>query len=364
MASPQRIDGDDRLGVSPIEFAYDLTLPAAMYPMIETVFRARSRRSPAEHAAFLGRLCERFSAVAAENPYAWLTTKRSAVEVATATPENRYVGYPYTKLMNSILAVDQAAALILTTERTAAELGIDRSLWVYPMGSGAMNDVWFVTERPHLDRSPGIRAAATAAFEQAGTSMSEIDTIDLYSCFPCAVQLGCEALDISVEDPRGLTVTGGLPYFGGPGNNYTMHSIATVVDRIRRGRCQRALVTALGWYATKHAVGIYGNQRPKKAWGEQTLASKQAEIDATALPAPLDVYDGAIEVEAFVIRHRRDGSPRSGTVLARSPRGARVLAVMDLDADALVRLEEVEVVGTRWSCRHDSDSEKNLARPA
>jgi acetyl-CoA C-acetyltransferase len=99
-------------------------------------------------------------------------------------------------------------------------------------------------------------------------------------------------------------------------------------------------------------------------WGEQDLSSKQAEIDATALPPPVDAYNGPIEIEAFVIRHGRDGSARSGTVLARNPRGARVLASMEAEADELARLEELEIVGTRWSCRHDGASGKNLARPA
>ena len=360
--SPVHIHGDERMGASAAEFAYDLTLPAQMYPLIESTLRARAKRTPAAHQEFLGLLCARFADVAARNPHAWFRTAHSAEEIATPTPHNRMVGYPYTKLMNAIFAVDQAAALIVTTEAEAVRLGIDRARWVYPMGGASLNDVWHVTERPRLDESPAIRAASRAALAQAGLAADDVGMFDIYSCFPSAVQLACDALGISVEDPRGLTVTGGLPYFGGPGNNYSTHAIATVIEAIRRAPHTTALVTALGWYATKHSVGVYGSRPGSGAW-DRDLASEQAAIDATALPPPLDAHDGQVTVEAFVVRHGRDGEPRAGMMLARTARGERVLAAMEADAHALSELEESEVVGSRWACRHDAASGKNVARP-
>jgi acetyl-CoA C-acetyltransferase len=362
LANPARIEGDERMGTSAAEFAYELMLPVQMYPLIETALRARAQRSPEAHREFLGRLCARFAAVAAGNPHAWFRTARPAEEIATPVPQNRYVGYPYTKLMNAIFAVDQAAALVLTTEAEATRLGIERERWVYPMGGGALNDVWHVTERPRLDESPAIRGAARAALEQAGLTVDEIGRFDLYSCFPSAVQLACDALGIATDDPRGLTLTGGLPYFGGPGNNYSTHAIATAVETIRRARDTTALVTALGWYATKHAVGVYGSRPGRGEW-QRDLGREQAEIDATALAPPLDSYAGTLTVEAFVVRHGRDGEPRAGVLLARTPRGERVLATMDAEPRVLTDLELEELVGTRWQCRHDAASGKNFARP-
>jgi acetyl-CoA C-acetyltransferase len=308
-------------------------------------------------------LCERLCAVAANNPYAWFRTARTAAEIATPSPDNRYVGYPYTKLMNAMFAVDQAAALLLTTEAEAARLGVDRERWVYPMGGGALNDVWHVTERPALDRSPAIRGAARAALRQAGLALDDVDAFDFYSCFPSAVELACDALDVSTDDPRGLTLTGGLPYFGGPGNNYAMHSIASAVDRIRAHTATHALVTGLGWYATKHAVGVYGARPPAKPWNDTDQSAEQAAIDAEAVAPPLAAYDGNVRVEAFVIQHGRDGAPRSGVLLAKTAAGERVLAAMDVDAASLESLEGSEIVGTRWSCRADAHGGKNLARP-
>ena len=61
--------------------------------------------------------------VAAANPKAWNRKAHSAAEIATPTANNRYVVYPYTKLMNAFPTVDQSAAVIVTTVGHARALG-------------------------------------------------------------------------------------------------------------------------------------------------------------------------------------------------------------------------------------------------
>jgi len=362
---PLSIEGDQRQGVSEAEMAYELFLPSAMYPLIETAIRARAGRSPTEHREFLGKLFARFAAVAAKHPNAWFRDAHSPERIATPSPDNRYVGYPYTKLMNSIIAVDQAAAVVLTTEAHARELGIDPSRWVYPMGGADQNDVWHVSERPDLARSPAIRAAAGRAFEQAGCAVADVTEFDLYSCFPAAVEVAIDALDLAAGDPRPLTVTGGLPYFGGPGNNYSLHAIATAVDRVRADRHSTVFVSALGWYCTKHAIGIYGGRRGATPWAleaDRVRQAAQATIDRTALPPPLAEADGPAQIEAFVIRHGRDGAATDGTVLARLGSGARALARLDTSPTELETLENEELVGRSGTVRHDPKVGLNLFR--
>lgn len=364
-AEPVSIAGDQRQGVSEAEMAYELFLPSAMYPLLETAIRARAGRSPTAHREFLGRLFSRFAAVAAKNPKAWFREPHSAEQIATPAPDNRYVGYPYTKLMNSIIAVDQAAAVVMTTEAEARELGIDPSRWVYLMGGADQNDVWHVTERPDLSRSPAIRAAARRALDQAGCRIDDVTEFDLYSCFPSAVEIALDALDLSAEDKRPFTVTGGLPYFGGPGNNYSLHAVATAVDRIRADRRAKVFVSALGWYCTKHAIGVYGGSPGAKPWpsqSERVQEREQAAIDRTALPPPLAAAEGTARVEAFVIRHGRDGGATDGTVLARLADGARALARMDAASTDLEALEKEELVGKSGRLRHDRAAGLNLFR--
>ncbi len=94
-------------------------------------------------------------------------------------------------------------------------------------------DIWNVVNRVNYHSSPAMRMMGKKAFAMADLDAGDLDFIDLYSCFPSAVELACQELDIAEDDPRGLTVTGGLPYFGGPGNNYVMHSIVVMADRLR-----------------------------------------------------------------------------------------------------------------------------------
>ena len=143
--------------------------------------------------------------------------------------------------MTAFLGSDQGAALVVCSLAAARRAGVaDRAVFIW---SGAeATDVRFPTARPDPGRSPAIAAAgralfdaaSTAAGRAAGVGIDDIDVLDIYSCFPSAVELATDALGHRPPTTRaGLTVTGGLPYFGGPGNNYTTHGIATVTDLLR-----------------------------------------------------------------------------------------------------------------------------------
>lgn len=361
-ARPDAVAGDERLGFSSLELDYGLALPVHMYPLIETAWRSSVGRSPNAHHAHLGQLCARMSSVAARHSQAWFQTACTPEQVMTVGPDNRWVGYPYTKRMCAVLEVDQGAALLMTTEATAKELGIDPSRWVYPLAGVDLNDVWHVSERPRLEESPAIRRTVSLTLEHAGVSLEDVGGFDLYSCFPCAVEIARAMIGLSDEDPRPTTVTGGLPYFGGPGNNYSMHAIATVVEKIRGGELRTALVTALGWYATKHAVGLYGNSPPIRRWIDLDASPWQAEIDQQALPSVEREAAGPFTIEAFVIRHNRDGAASDGVCLGRLQSGRRALAMIDAGRAELEALEREELVGRVGRCRHDLSTERNRVR--
>jgi acetyl-CoA C-acetyltransferase len=197
---------------------------------------------------------------------------------------------------------------------------------VFPWSAAECNDVFLPSERPDVSRSPGIAAAARAALAATRRGIDDVGLFDLYSCFPCAMQMGAEALGIDVFDSRGLTVTGAMPYFGGPGNNYVSHSIAVMVDRCRRDPDAIALVTGLGWYVTKHAVGLYSATPPPQGWKHADCSAEQAAIDATAVPVAADASGEAV-VEAMTVVHDRKAGPTSAPVFARLGDGRRVVAV-------------------------------------
>ncbi len=261
--------------------------------------------------------------------------------------------------MMANINVDQAAAVIMTSEADAQSLGIDRARWVYPMGGAELNNIWHVIRRPRLDDSPAITETTGFCLKQAGLALSDIGVFDLYSCFPSAVEISRRAIGIPEDDPRDLTVTGGLASFGGPGNNYTLHAIASVVERIRRDRRLKALVTANGWYNSKHAIGVYGAEPPDHPWEYREDAAIQQAIDAEALPEPVERAEGILTVEAYLIRHALDGRPERGTVIGRLPDGRRALADIDTDRQGLLKLEQMEGVGQTGKVRFDSLIKRN-----
>jgi acetyl-CoA C-acetyltransferase len=297
------------------------------------------------HRRALGSLCSRFSAIAAHNPYAWFRHERSAEEITTVTPQNRFIGFPYPKYMNAIMEVDQAAAVLMTSVGGARELGIDPSRWVYLCGAGDAHDLWFVSDRVNYFSSPAIRLAGQKALAMAGADIAEIDYFDLYSCFPSAVQIGRDMLGIPVDDPRPLTVTGGLPYHGGPGNNYATHAVATMMDKLRAAPGTKGLVSGLGWYVTKHSLGIYSAAPPPRPWRREDPATYQGGLDAMPHPQLALAPQGRGTIETYTVLHDRDGTPARGVVIGRLTDGQRFLANTPDDRVVLEALMSEEGVG-------------------
>src|ERR1700743_85786 len=186
-----------------------------------------------------------------------------------------------------------AAAVVMTSVAKARELGIAESKWVFLHGCADANDIWNVTERVNYHSSPAINMIGQRAFAMAGKSVANLNFIDLYSCFPSAVQLGCQELGIATDDKRGLTITGGLPYFGGAGDNYVMHSIVTMMEKLRSSPGAFGLCTANGWYVTKHSAGIYSTAPREGKWMREDPKSYQKDIDAMPHPRVVERPEGA-----------------------------------------------------------------------
>lgn len=323
---PDPVVGDDRSGVGPAELGAGMIAPVHVYAMFESVLAARAGRDFAEQRKALGELMAPFTDVAAGHPTAWFPQARRPEELAQVSADNRLVAEPYPKRMCAVMGVDQGAAVVVTSLAAARRAGVaDRA--VFCLAGATATDVWFPTARPDPGSSPAIAAAGSAALSAAGLGIDDIDAFDLYSCFPCAVAMGADALGIEPDDRRGLTVTGGLPYFGGPGNNYTLHAIATMAERVRAGE-GTGLVTGLGWYATKHSIGLYGAARPARGWGAGDTGAAQAAIDASAMSVA-DEADGPATVVAATVVMSPAGAPMAAPVIAHLADGRHVAAAVD-----------------------------------
>ncbi|MGH9019153.1 MAG: acetyl-CoA acetyltransferase, partial [Acidimicrobiales bacterium] len=241
--------GIDRDPATEIEAGRGLDRPIHVYPLFENALRAAAGESIEDHQVAVSGLWARFSTVAAGNPHAWFPTARTAEELRTVGPDNRMVAFPYPKLLNANDRVDQGAALIMCSVEAARSAGVPEDRWVFPVSGADAHDHWFLSHRHDLRSSPALRAAGGEALRLAGVGVDDIAYIDLYSCFPCAVEVAAHEFGLGTEDPdRPLTVTGGLAFAGGPGNNYVSHSIATMAALLRADPGATGLVTGVGWY--------------------------------------------------------------------------------------------------------------------
>ena len=336
--------GEDRDGLNEAEKAHGLYEPINTYPLFENAIRNHDQRNFDEHQRLLGTICSEMSQIAAQNPLAWRQTPLSPESICEVTRDNRMIGYPYTKAINAVLSVDMAAAVVMTTAGKALELGIDKDRLVYLRAGVDVNEIWNISERENLYSSPGLGKAANAALEQAHLNLQQIDCFDIYSCFPSAVEIACTEIGISPLDPRGVTVTGGLPYFGGPGNNYSLHAIAEMVSRIRDSDMENGLVTANGLYLTKHSIGIYSSQPPPDKWMPFDNEPLQKEIDAGPRTHLEEHYEGEVSIETYTVAFGRDG-PKEGYIIARNKAGHRVIANTGQNADTLDRLLAKDPIG-------------------
>ncbi len=316
----------------PGEIARHVYMPAQVYPLFEQALRHAAGRSVDEHLTHLGELWAGFNAVAVANPHAWTREPVTPEQIRTPSADNRWICWPYTKVMNSNNAVEQSAALIVCSGERAEALGVPRDRWVFPLAGTQAHDSYAVSHRPDLRSSGAIRVSARRLFELAGLGVDDVAHVDLYSCFPSAVQIGAAEIGLALDRP--LTVTGGLSFAGGPWNNYVTHSIATMAEVLRGDPGAVGLVTANGGYVTKHALGLYATEPPA---GGFRWADVQDEVDALPRRELAEALDGAATIESWVVQHDRDGRPERALVAALADDGRRAWASSD-DADTIGEL--------------------------
>lgn len=336
--------GVDKRGWSDVEDRHRMAGAIFAYPLFEQGIRASRGRTVPEHMAAMGRLFAHFAEVARLNPLADRRQGFTADQIATVSPDNPYIGFPYTKLMNSNAFIDQAAAVILTSVAKAKALGIPEDRWVHLHGCADAHDHWYISDRHDFHSSPAMRIVAREACEMAGRSVADMAKLDLYSCFPSAVQIACREMGIGEDDPRGLTVTGGLPYFGGPGNNYVTHSIAQMMDEVRARPGSFGLVTANGNYVTKQSAGIYSTTPPARPFAPKDPALYQRAIDADKGAATTDTASGRATIETYTVMHDRKG-PSYAILFARLDDGRRAIANTLDDARLLRDMVERDYLG-------------------
>ena len=289
-------------------------------------------------------------------------------ELATPTAENRMIGFPYTKYLNSVLNTDQAGAYVMTSVAKAKELGIPSDHWVYWWGGhNAAEEAWFASTRPNFAECPSMKDSSMGALNQAGVGVDDIALFDFYSCFPVAVRMACAMLGIDELDPRPFTVTGGLPYAGGPGSAYNMNSIPAMVERLRDENSSIGMVTGNGFFLTKHAAAVLSAQPKQGGWDRPDGPPPSASME-TAPAIPDESATGQGRIEAYIVMHDRDGRPSVGYICGRlynnGSEGRRFLANTPEDPNLLRDLLSTEAVGRLGEVHYDNATSRCIFTPA
>lgn len=325
----------------PAELAAGIRLPAALYALVSSAWRAAQGLTPAAHRAAIARLYEGFARVSAGNPWAWQRRELGAEQIAKASDRNPMQAFPYTRLHCSSWNVDQAAALLLCSAGRAQALGIPPDLWIHAWGGSESNHVVPVSARADLARCAGAQQAGQAVLQASGLEASDVDLVDLYSCFPIAVEMTAQEIGLPLDPEQPPTLTGGMSLAGGPFNNYVLQSTCRMAELMRAGRGRTGLISCVSGVLNKIGFGLWGREPGPAPFGTFDVSNAVATSTAT-VPVTAD-YAGNGRVAGYTVVHER-GAPARALVLADTEAGTRTLA-WSADAALVERLQREEFCG-------------------
>jgi len=333
--------------LEPVLFAHGASGAIPLYALAENARRAKLGLSLEDYRLEIGKLFAPFTKVAAANPHSAAPVERTAEELATVTDRNRIVAEPYPRMTVARDQVNQAAAIIVASAGLARALGVPEDKWVHIHAVTAATELK-LSQRPDLSGNPASLASVDAALARAGKAMADMRYIDFYSCFAIPVFNQCDHFGLSVDDPRGLTLTGGLPFFGGAGNNYSAHAIAEAVERVRGDRGSFALVGANGGWMSKYATGIYSTEPADWSANDRFAKLPKATDKVPLAKEPAT----AATVETYTINRGPKGA--DAIFIGRSDAGERVVGNADLsDLVTAEAFESGEPFGMRLALTQD-----------
>jgi acetyl-CoA C-acetyltransferase len=319
--------------------AAGFVMPVQQYAAIDNALRAAEGLSINAHCAAIDSLWSRFDNVATTNPEAAFAGGRSAAALRSNGGDNRPLAFPYNKWHATQWGVDQAAALLLCADDVADSLDVPVGRRVYPLVSLSSSHSVPLSKRALLHRWPAMAVLGRVAEAHVGRSLTEIEFIELYSCFPAAVRVQQRELGLALDGTP--TITGGMPFAGGPFNNFVFQATAAMARRLRAHPTAMGLVTTVSGLLTKPGLAVW-SATPSV---EPLIADLAAEAAAeTATLDAVDDYHGPATVATYTVRSDREG-PSAIVVIADTPGGQRTVAVIEDRALAALATTD-EFIGT------------------
>ena len=316
-------------------------MPVGLYAILESAYRASKGWTVDEHRDRLAALYSRMSRVAQANPHAWNRTPVPAADIREPSRHNPMQAFPYTRYHCSTWNVDQASALLLCSAARADALGIDASRRVYPLASTESNHMVAVSARGNLANLPGARITGRAALEIAGLAIDDVDLVELYSCFPIAVELYADALALPLD--RDVTVTGGMSFAGGPYNNYFLQATCRAAELLRAGAGRNALLSCVSGIATKQAFGLWSIDKPSCPFAFRDFTDQVAR--ESQVREVVEEYSGDARVAGYTVVHGRNQAPRGIALVDVAPEQRTMVTTEE--ARLIETMERDELVGRR-----------------
>ena len=337
---PDDVLAPNAMVISRMEIDRNLTTMAHHFAIVESAIRHYHRRSVVEHRSALAELWGAFAATAVDAPAAWDQRGLHGDDITEISDSNRLIAAPYTKWLVTQMNVDQAAALVVTSVEVATRLAVPRDRWVFPLALAESSLVVTLPERPQLHRWPACGVAGDAVFAAAGIKRDEVGPVDLYSCFPAAVQVQAAELGLL---GRPLTVTGGMTFGGGPYNNYVLQGMAAMVRVLRSAAPDTiGLTSAMSGPFTKSGVALWSRGDPRAPFAAVDVTESAAAETERCASDP-DLVGPATIVGHTVAASRR--GDLTTIILAESNTGARTVAQND-DPAVAQEFCDADLVGT------------------
>jgi acetyl-CoA C-acetyltransferase len=227
---------------------------------------------------------------------------------------------------------------------------VPRDRWVFPLAAVESNSMVPLSQRGQLHRCPAVRVGGEQLAALSGIDPRDADYFDLYSCFPSAVQVQADELEIRLDRP--FTVTGGMTFAGGPLDNYNFQALVKMVEVLREAPGTTGLVTCVSGMITKQGMVLWSTQPPACGFRFADV-SDETRARTTVLDLAPD-HDGPARVDGYTIVHDRRGTPERAIVVATAADGRRcVAASTDTDLAAAMVTDEwvgrdVQVAGSTF----------------
>ncbi len=310
--------------VDPLVRQYQLHIPVRAYALYENACRSHWHQSFAEAQLETAALQSRASVIASTNEFAWNRVKKSEEEIITASTKNKYLAWPYTKLMVANNYLNSGTAIILTNLRLATELGIDPNKMIYIQAGSYASEADNILMRDNYYHSAAMEAVFNHILNQNDLSMKKIDCAEIYSCFPCVTKMAKQIID--PEPQQDLTITGGMTFCRGQFSNFMSQAIVSMVEKLRI-KGTTGILYGNGHYLTHAAGAIISSLRPTSHLLPTEL-NVQANANARMglVPDLLEHYEGMATIETYTVVFDRDGLPVYGIIIARTPQNQRFVA--------------------------------------